>query len=128
MNCKNCGAQNTLGERYCKNCGYLLQTETDNDLNLQNNNVNTQNIVIPNMKKYAILSIVIGGGGIIFAIFVGMSLLISLFLSGLGFSLAAKGMKANKTLAIIGYVLNGILLVIGIIIYLLLLFEVIEPL
>ena len=128
MNCKNCGMMNNIGEKYCKNCGCLLQTiETNNNIANQNTSVNVDKIVMPSMKKYAIFSIIIGSGGIICAIFIGMSLLISVFLSALGFSFATKGLKANKTLAVIGYVLNGILLAIGIIIYFLLLFEVVEP-
>ncbi len=126
MNCKNCGMQNTLGEKFCKNCGCLLQSDEITN-NIPTPNANVDKIVMPNMKKYAIFSIIIGAGGIICAIFIGMSLLISVFLSALGFSFATKGLKANKTLAIIGYVLNGILLAIGIIIYFLLLFEVVEP-
>ena len=129
MLCNNCGTQNNNNEKFCINCGYALQNEQPNYNVNQNNNLSqeTKNIILPNTKKYAIISILIGAGGIFSAIFIGMSLLISLFLSGLGFSLAAKSMKSYKNLAITGCILNGILLAMGIIIYLLLLFEVIEP-
>lgn len=129
MLCNNCGTQNNNNEKFCINCGYALQNEQPNYNVNQNNNLNqeTKNIILPNTKKYAIISILIGAGGIFSAIFIGMSLLISLFLSGLGFSLAAKSMKSYKKLAITGCILNGILLAMGIIIYLLLLFEVIGP-
>lgn len=57
MNCKNCGMQNTLGEKFCKNCGCLLQSDEITN-NIPTPNANVDKIVMPNMKKYAIFSII----------------------------------------------------------------------
>jgi preprotein translocase subunit SecF len=156
MNCSKCGSQNAIGERFCKNCGCLLennvqqQTQSSNQqfmgqnpeqnvaqnqmngnvsqqpvynnmYNGQNNN-NTQqgnygnlsqnyvnNAVNPNMKKWAVLSIIVPSVAIIWYIFIGLSFYLAVLIAAAGFGFAQKGEMADKKLATIGKVLNGIL-------------------
>ena len=64
MLCKKCGIQNTAGERFCKNCGVLLENSQSSQQNQipQYSNMNggldpnyINQAVNPNMKKWAIL-------------------------------------------------------------------------
>ena len=70
---------------------------------------NYDNKVNPNMKKYAIGSIVIPVISIIVYWNIGLTIYIAILLAALGFNWAKKGRLYNKTLSTIGYVLNGIL-------------------
>lgn len=65
--------------------------------------------VNPNMKKWAIISIVVPIVAIIWYWFIGLSFYIAIFIAAAGFGFAQKGEMANKKMAIIGKVLNGIL-------------------
>lgn len=65
--------------------------------------------VNPNMKKWAILSIVVPVVGMIWYWFIGLSFYLAIFIAAAGFSFAKKGKMANKKLATIGKVCNGIL-------------------
>lgn len=139
MYCSKCGVQNTNNEQFCKNCGTLLNSEVtvtkDNTINQTNENnineVNKEQLSVNEInkninvdtKKYAIISIVTGAGGIFLFLFVGMSLWLSVILSALGFNCARKSVDNYKGLATLGYVLNGLLLVVGIIIYISVLVE-----
>lgn len=149
MYCSKCGTQNINGERFCKNCGSLLEngqqvqqvgnmnntsvqmTQQMSSINqqsttqqsvysqqqmneqYQNNTGLNQNYVNqavnPNMKKYAILSIVVPVAGIIWYWFIGLSFYLALFIAAAGFGFAEKGKMADKKLATIGKVCNGIL-------------------
>jgi len=75
--------------------------------------------VNPNMKKWAILSVVVPVVGIIWYWFIGLSFYIAIMLAAAGFGFAQKGEMANKKLAIIGKVLNGILAGMAIIMFIL---------
>lgn len=129
MFCTKCGMQNNNGEKFCKNCGVLL----DNNEKLQpTNNVSNQNqqysnsnvgldpnyinqAVNPNMKKWAILSVVIPIIAIIWYIFIGLSFYLAILIAAAGFEFARKGEMANKKLAIAGKVANGVLVGLAII-------------
>lgn len=121
MFCSKCGTKNDNGEVYCKNCGCLLNNQS------QNNNQPTSNLdpnyadkaINPNMKKWAILSIVIGVGGIIFYWFIGLTVYIAIILASAGFSFAAKGKIESKKIALIGQIANGILFAMAIIMFIL---------
>lgn len=80
----------------------------------QNNNVTlnanyVDKAVNPNMKKWAILSVVIPIAGIIWYCFIGLSVYLAIFIAACGFGFAQKGEMANKKLATAGKVLNGVL-------------------
>ncbi len=135
MICSNCGTQNDQGVVFCSNCGMRLENAVqpqqpfsqqsvenliDNQM-YQQQNVNMQyanNIpnqdyinkaVNPNMKKWAILSIVVPVIAIIWYWFIGLSFYIAVIIAAAGFGFAQKGEIANKKMAVAGRVLNGIL-------------------
>lgn len=145
MYCSKCGFQNVNGERFCKNCGVLLENNQSqqmvNNINStfqqpMNNNMNGQPInniyqqpinqqytntygnldpnyidkaVNPNMKKWAILSIVVPVAGIIWYWFIGLTFYLAILIAATGFGFAEKGKMADKKLSIIGKVCSGIL-------------------
>lgn len=148
MYCSKCGSQNVNGERFCKNCGTLLennqpqqsvnnmngqaQQQINNGMmgqpmyNQQHSNNNSgldpkyvEQAVNPNMKKWAILSIVVPIAGIIWYWFIGLNLYLAIFIAAAGFGFAEKGKMANKKLATIGKVLNGILIGMAVVMFIL---------
>lgn len=161
MYCSKCGSQNVNGERFCKNCGTLLENnqpqQSVNNMNgqaqqqinngmmgqpMNNGNPATQQFqqpmnqqysnnnsgldpkyveqaVNPNMKKWAILSIVVPLAGIIWYWFIGLNLYLAIFIAATGFGFAEKGKMANKKLATIGKVCSGVLVGMAIIMFVL---------
>lgn len=147
MFCSKCGIQNLNGERTCKNCGNLLenpnqQVQQQYQYNGGNSNINigqpvnsqntgsfqnnigvesncVQNAANSNMKKWAILSIVVPIISIIWYLFIGLPFYLGITIAGVGFGFAQKGEAANKKLAIVGKVLNGILVGLSIIMFIL---------
>lgn len=158
MYCSKCGSQNVNGERFCKNCGTLLENNqpqqpannmngqvqqpmnngmggqpmnqqqmynqqpmnqqyTNTNGNLDPNYVNQA--VNPNMKKWAILSIVVPVAGIIWYLFIGLSFYLAIFIAAAGFGFAQKGQMADKKLATIGKVCNGVLVGMAVIMFVL---------
>lgn len=118
MLCKKCGIQNTAGERFCKNCGVLLENSQSSQQNQipQYSNMNggldpnyINQAVNPNMEKWAILSIIVPVVAIIWYIFIGLSFYLAILIAAAGFEFANKGEMADKKLAIIGKIANGIL-------------------
>lgn len=75
--------------------------------------------VNPNMKKWAILSIVVPVAGIIWYWFIGLNLYLAIFIAATGFGFAEKGKMANKKLATIGKVCSGVLVGMAIIMFVL---------
>lgn len=154
MYCSKCGTFCDK-QKFCPNCGTLILTDNnEQQINNVNNNLNngTNNNVNSNVngnvsnnlsnvnniannevakminssnKKYGIIAIVVGVGGIIMFFTIGISLIISLLLSGFGFSMSAKSYNDYRTLSIIGYVSNGILLFAGILVYISALLDII---
>lgn len=167
MYCSKCGSQSVNGERFCKNCGTLLENnqpqQSVNNMNgqaqqqinngmmgqpmynqqpMNNGNPATQQFqqsmnqqysnnnsgldpkyveqaVNPNMKKWAILSIVVPIAGIIWYWFIGLNLYLAIFIAATGFGFAEKGKMANKKLATIGKVCSGVLVGMAIIMFVL---------
>ena len=167
MYCSKCGSQNINGERFCKNCGILLENnqpqQSVNNMNgqaqqpinngmmgqamynqqpMNNGNPATQQFqqpmnqqysnnngsldskhveqaINPNMKKWAILSIIVPVAGIIWYWYIGLSLYLAIFISATGFGFAEKGKMANKKLATIGKVCSGVLVGMAIIMFVL---------
>lgn len=163
MFCSKCGTQSLNGERFCKNCGCLLESSQQgqqfNNMNNQNvqmsqpiNNMNqtanqqtvynqqqmngqyqnnatmnqkyVEQAVNPNMKKWAILSIVVPVAGIIWYWFIGLSFYLAIFIAAAGFGFAEKGKMANRKLATIGKVCNGILIGMAVVLLILQLIEI----
>lgn len=157
MYCSKCGYQNTNGERFCKNCGSLIENgqpqQPINNMNGQvrqtmNNGMGGQTInqqsmynqqqmngqyqnnvgvnqnyvdqaVNPNMKKWAILSIIVPVAGMIWYWFIGLSFYLAIFIAAAGFGFAEKGKMADKKLATIGKVCNGILIGMAVVMFIL---------
>lgn len=112
MYCSNCGNKNNNGEKFCRNCGILLETPNQ-QINNQNNNELNQKInkaVNPNMTKWAVLSVIIPIVGIIIYTFIGLSFYLAVAIATAGYSFAQMGQVGNPKLAKIGKVLNWILL------------------
>lgn len=139
MFCSNCSSKTNPGEMFCKQCGTRLnneeqpeqlnvqQVETQQEVNAQYSTTNSiiQNDIDkkinPNMKKWAILSIIVPSIAIIWYIFIGLSFYIAIALAATGFGFAKKAEIAEKRLATIGKVLNGILVCFAIVMFFLLL-------
>lgn len=138
MYCSKCGTLNNNGERFCKNCGNLIENNVQgqpiNNMNqmsnqqqmngqFQNNTAVNQNYVDqavnPNMKKWAILSIVVPVAGIIWYWFIGLSFYFAILIAAAGFGFAEKGKMADKKLATIGKVCNGILVGMAVVMFIL---------
>lgn len=128
MICSHCGIQNNIDEKFCKNCGSLIENTNHilnnqmynqqtlnmpNTNNIQNSNgLNTNfinNVVNPNMKKWAISSVVVPSVGLVFYWFIGLPFYLAIIIAVAGFSFAKKGEMSNPKLAEVGKVLNGIL-------------------
>ena len=135
MYCSKCGFLNNNGEKYCKNCGILLeenqvQQPTTNNVDnqqFQNNTGNlsstyVNNAINPNMKKWAILSIIIPAIAIVWYLFIGLSVYIAVIIASVGFSFAKKGEVSDKKLALVGKILNGILVGLAIVMLILIYF------
>ncbi len=135
MFCNKCGRIIEEGAKFCSKCGapvenqegdivnnQPIQNENNNQVN-QNNynetqqNQNYDNIIHPDMKKYAIASIAIPAISIIVYWFIGLPLYIAILLASFGFGLAKKGKEYSKKISIIAYVLNSILVVMCIIMF-----------
>lgn len=148
MFCSKCGFQNNQGDMFCKKCGTKLDNGVQQTQQLNNNEpvvqpqqgVNTQvpnnnpnngnlnqnyvnNAVNPNMKKWAILSVVIPAVSIIWYWFIGLPPLIAVLLAATGFGFAKKGEVSDQKMATIGRVLNGILVGFAVVMYILYLLE-----
>lgn len=142
MLCTKCGAENNANERFCRNCGNLIaeqqfqnnqqqatnygqQTVNNNQqtyMNNQNGNLDSnyvQNAVNPNMKKWAILSIVVAVAGLVWYWFIGLSFYLAILIAAAGFGFAQKGEMADKKLATVGKVANGILVGMAIVMFIL---------
>jgi len=113
MFCSKCGSQNINGERFCKNCGILLENnqpqQTINNTNGQiQQSMNIDKAVNPNMKIWAILSIIVPIIGILWFWFIGLSLYLAILIACVGYVFSDKGKVSNKKLSNIGNLLNGI--------------------
>lgn len=119
MFCSKCGSENVNGSKFCKKCGWLLENAQQNlDNNYQGytnqsgitiNQEYINNAVHPNMKKWAIISVIAPSVGLFMTFFTGISLYVFVFLITLGFTSAKKGKTSNEKLASTGKILCWIL-------------------
>lgn len=153
MFCNKCGRIIEEGAKFCGKCGTPVSIPTNNIINDQTNsnenvenlnkqqdlnqnynqinsnyynnqsNQNYDNIVNPDMKKYAIGSIVIPVISIIVYWYIGLTTYLAALLAGIGFGFAKKGRLYSKTLSTIGYILNGILVGMAILMIFIILIE-----
>lgn len=92
--------------------------QTTNQTNQMNNSY-IDKAVNPDMTKWAVLSVVIPSIAIFLYMFIGLSFILAIIIAGVGFDFAKKGKMGNKKLAIVGQVLNGILVLLAVIILIL---------
>lgn len=88
--------------------------------NVANNEKQFDSVTKKDDKKYAIISIAIGAGGLIFYSFIGLSVWIALVLCSLGINLANKSKQSAPGLSKAGIVLNVLLGITAIIMWILL--------
>lgn len=138
MFCNKCGRKVEEGSKFCSSCGAAINNNQSSVIqsNLKNINegddtstttktINSENqfnesynnIINPNMTKYAIASVAIPTVAIIIYWYIGLPVYVALIFGGLGYECAKKGKEANKTLSTIGYILNSILVIISIIMF-----------
>lgn len=133
--CNNCGTllnniqpQQTVQQQN-NNINGVIQTNYQQPMNqnqipnqsyqVEYQNVNSNYInqaINPDMKKWAILSIIIPIAGMIFYWFIGLSVYLALVIAACGFEFAKKGEMADKNLAKIGKVLNSLLCIMALIV------------
>lgn len=135
---KNCGTllENNQPQQSANNMNGQVQQPMNNvnpatqqfqqPMNQQYSNNNTgldpkyiEQAVNPNMKKWAVLSIVVPIAGIIWYFFIGLNLYLAIFIAATGFEFAEKGKIADKKLATIGKVCNGILVGMAVVMFIL---------
>lgn len=125
MFCSKCGIQLKSGEKFCSHCGYLIENndqEVEQKI-FENNNIKSGNInssanaVNPNMKKWAVLSIVIPIVSIIWYWYIGLSIYMAMLFAAIGLNFSKKGELADKKLSNIGRICNYILIVITILMF-----------
>lgn len=121
MFCSKCGTQNVSGEHFCKNCGCLLEAQGNGSTNSNLTSDYVQDAVNPNMKKWAVWSVVIPAIAIFLYMFIGLSVYMAIFIAVVGFSFAKKGELGDRKLATVGKVLNGILTGLAIVMFVILL-------
>ncbi len=112
MKCEKCGTINNEQDRFCMGCGSILR---------MNNNEVTK-IVEPvkpvqedkDETKTALLSMLIGFGGILVYWFIGLRYTQAFVFGIAGVALGRVGFKSNKILGILGILFNIILILMSI--------------
>lgn len=93
----------------------------NNNQNVANNEKQFDSVAKKDDKKYGVISIVIGAGGLIFYFFIGLSVWIALVLCSLGINMANKSKLSAPGLSKCGMILNIILGIVAIVMWILLL-------
>lgn len=129
MFCNNCGRVIEDNSKFCGKCGAKieeskvdnnienLKVEVDSNNSEESSNQNYKDRTEQTAKKEAIASVVIPSIGIFAYIFVGLTVYIAALMATIGFRFAKGGKEYSKPLSIIGYVLNGILCAMALIMY-----------
>lgn len=127
MFCKYCGSSINNEDKFCIGCGRLVQNNESTTIE-NHEEIKTaymEESINPNMRKWAVLSIVIPVVAIIWYIFIGLSFYIAVLIASVGLSFAKKGEMADAKLAKIGTVLNYILMIIAVIMLILIILNMI---
>lgn len=129
MFCNNCGRVIEGDAKFCGKCGAKVEkSKFDNNIEeveLQVDSNNNEEFINQNCnektersaKKEAIASVVIPAIAIFVYTFIGLSIFLAVFIAGIGFECAKGGKKYSKKLSTTGYVLNGILCAMAVIMY-----------
>ena len=111
MKCEKCGTMNNEQDRFCNGCGSILNTaELNNTANVKPIEARKVETEDKDETKSALLSVLIGVGGILVYWFIGLRYTQAFIFGLAGFSLAGVGFKSNKPLSIIGFISNVIFL------------------
>jgi len=124
MLCNNCGKELDENATLCNYCNHSFNTNknlevTDEQKNTTQPDNNDSIIMQYHLKLYSLIAIIIPAISLIIYKFLGLTGYICIVLSGFGYNFAIKGKKNNKSLSYIAYFLNGILLLIGILSFIL---------
>lgn len=116
MKCEKCGTINNEQDRFCMGCGSILNKEELNTAEINPIEIpkNDQPVQEKDETKSALLSILMGVGGILVYWFIGLRYTQAFIFGLAGFGLASVGYKSNKLLSILGYIFNTILVLMAI--------------
>lgn len=129
MFCNNCGRVIEDNSKFCGKCGAKieeskvdnnienLKVEVDSNNSEESSNQNYKDRTEQTAKKEAIASVVIPAIAIFVYTFIGLNIFLAVFIAGIGFECAKGGKKYSKKLSTTGYVLNGILCAMAVIMY-----------
>lgn len=117
MKCEKCGTINNEQDRFCIGCGSILNKEELNNTEvvkpIEMSNT-SKTVEEKDETKSALLSILIGVGGILVYWFIGLRYTQAFIFGAAGCGLASVGYKSNKVLGILGYIFNAILVLMAI--------------
>ena len=114
MKCEKCGTLNSEQDRFCKGCGSILKIEELNKEAVKPIEAKEIKVEEKDETKTALLSILMGVGGILVYWFIGLRYTQAFIFGVAGFSLAGVGYKSNKLLGILGYIFNTILILMAV--------------
>lgn len=116
MKCEKCGTINNEQDRFCMGCGSILNKEELNTAEIKPIEIpkNDQPVQEKDETKSALLSILMGVGGILVYWFIGLRYTQAFIFGLAGLGLAYVGYKSNKLLSILGYIFNTILVLMAI--------------
>ena len=109
MKCEKCGTMNNEQDRFCMGCGSILKMNTNNEVVKAVEPVKPVQEEAKDETKTALLSMLIGFGGILVYWFIGLRYTQALAFGIAGISLGGVGFKSNKLFGILGIISNIIL-------------------
>ena len=111
MKCEKCGTINNEQDRFCMGCGSILNKEELNTAEIKPIEMpkNDQPVKEKDETKSALLSMLIGFGGILAYWFIGLRYTQAFAFVFAGIGLGGVGFKSNKLLGILGIISNIIL-------------------
>ncbi len=109
MKCEKCGTVNNEQSRFCIGCGSILKMNVNNEVVKAVEPVKPVQEEAKDETKTALLSMLIGFGGILVYWFIGLRYTQALAFGIAGIGLGGVGFKSNKLLGILGIISNIIL-------------------
>lgn len=122
MFCNHCGSKMNQGKSFCQQCGMRFDGNKEIEQakeNLQTINSNQEKLTNTDMKKYAVLSVIIPIIAFIWFCFIGLSFYLAIAIAACGLGFSEKGKIVDPKLANIGKILNIIFLIISIVMFIL---------